>query len=319
MQSIPKTTQSSILVGQWLDWLKNNLGTSAHTHTAYKQDITQFITFLQNHLAAHPTLQELENLSVTDFRSWLSMRSQTGYNHRSTRRAISALKNFFRFIKSTYGVENKAYVQISSPKLNKMLPKNLSISQTQQLIDEVAQLSDCAWVGQRDKAIFMLLYGAGLRISEALTITYEQYHADKTCLRVIGKRNKERIVPLLTPVKQEIDYYLDLCPFGFSPNSPIFLGIKGKVLNPGIVQKQMRTFRTLYGLGENATPHSLRHSFATDMLSATKNLRAVQDLLGHVNLSSTQIYTQLDNKDLLEIYQDSHPRAHKPPATAKTR
>lgn len=303
------TSNASLLAQQWVVWLNTIKNVSKHTLTAYCYDVSQFIEFLSNHYGKDLNAQDLQDIALQDFRSWLVTRSSSAYNPRSTRRAISGLKNFFQYLANHHNIDNKAHMLISMPKVKKLLPKNLTVQQSQGLLNTIHELASEPWVGNRNQALFMLLYGAGLRLGEALQLTYGDIIHAESGLKVLGKGKKQRLVPLLPPVMEAINHYIRLCPFSFEDKTPLFLGTRGKCLNPGIAQKEMRQYRSLYGLGERATPHSLRHSFATDLLSASGDLRAVQDLLGHASLSSTQIYTQLDQKDLLNIYRDTHPRA----------
>lgn len=289
----------------WQTWLKVEKNVSKHTFRAYCSDLSYFINFLANHHGEAISINELSATSITDFRGWLSHQAMGGASNGTRARALSSIKNFLHWM-DKQGIAHNAAIQIvRSPKLPHKLPRPLEETQTFRLLDDMPTDN---WVAMRDRALFTLLYGAGLRINEALSLNLEHLPRDGF-LRVIGKGNKERQVPILKEIQPALKEYRDACPFPEEPNRPLFMGMKGKRLNQGVAQKSMRDLRKQLNLPETATPHALRHSFATHLLRNGANLREIQELLGHVSLSTTQRYTEVNFEDLKNIYKKSHPRA----------
>lgn len=295
------------IIAQWLHWLQFTKRFSNHTVSAYHTDMTQFLAFIAAHLGQSLTPENLETLSLRDFRAWMANRSQKSYTNRSTARALCVIRNFYRFLEREKGLHNDALVGVKSPRIKAGLPKPLTIDQAKTLVETVDEMGDVPWVSQRDRAIVTLLYGAGLRISEAISLNQDCLPLGDS-LVITGKGSKQRVVPLLEKIKIEIEKYVTLCPFALEKKDPLFVGVKGKRLNAGMVQKTMRTYRRMIGLPETVTPHALRHSCATHLMNASGDLRAIQDLLGHACLSTTQVYTQVETQKLLDIYQTAHPR-----------
>jgi integrase/recombinase XerC len=254
-----------------------------------------------------------------DFRSFLAHRRNHGLSNTSVARALSVLRSFFRHLERTGLVTNAAIRSVRSPKLPHSVPKPLGVEAAAAAREQIAFLHEEQWVNARDYAVLTLLYGCGLRISEALGLNHKDIgdlnHADvgsgAASLIIRGKGNKERMVPVLPVVRNAIDAYTALCPFANGREDPLFVGVRGKRLNAGIIQKSMREVRRALGLPESATPHALRHSFATHLLSAGGDLRTIQELLGHASLSTTQRYTEVETGHLLKVYRDAHPRARR--------
>lgn len=298
-----------IVIQEWDEWLRHNRRLSPTTLTTYHADLQQFLNFLGAHLGEEVLLSHLVELKVRDFRSWLAARTKDGYLLSSTTSVLSTIRNFFKYL-NRVGYPNTAIQTIRSPRVKIGLPRSLQIDQTKNLLDDVDSLELEGWIGQRNKALFTLLYGCGLRISEALNLTRHQFPFGD-CLIVKGKGNKERSIPVFPLISEEIERYISLCPYHLSPDSPLFMGAKGKKLSRGVVARTMRQYRQMVGLPDNTTPHSLRHSYATHLMSSSHDMRGVQELLGHASLSSTQIYTKVDQDYLMNVFNEAHPRAKK--------
>lgn len=295
------------IIADWLVFLKTIKRYSTHTLEAYQQDISSFLQFLTAHEGRQVTLEMLTALSVTTLRSWLADRLKNGLNPRSTARALSAVKGFYRFLEQNHKVINAAIQAIKSPRLQKLLPRPLNLEQTSQLLDDIDLAAADIWVGDRDRAVIILLYATGMRISEALSLKADILPLSDR-LTITGKGNKQRVVPILPEVINAIETYVRSCPFALSAGSPLFVGKKGGCLQPGIIQKTLRLYRRTVGLPESLTPHALRHTCATHLMEGSHDLRSIQELLGHASLSSTQIYTNLDHQQLLQAYRQFHPR-----------
>ncbi len=295
-------------VERWRDWLADERRASPHTLEAYDRDLLSFLAFLSGHFGALPDLATLEALRPADVRAWLARRSQDGLARSSTARALSSLRGFFRFLERRGLASSAALGAVRTPKLPHAVPKPLSVVDARAVIDEAPAFASAPWIGLRDAALLTLLYGCGLRIGEALGLARRDAPAGDT-LRVMGKGRKERIVPLLPVVPEAVAAYLAACPHDPGPDGALFLGARGGPLDPAIAQRLMRKLRMALGLPETATPHALRHSFATHLLAAGGDLRAIQELLGHASLSTTQRYTEIDTEQLIAIYEKAHPRA----------
>lgn len=295
------------LASAYLEWMGNVKRASRHTLISYENDLNHFTAFLHSHLGKAPTLNDLLAMETRDFRSWLASR-QGDFETTSTARALSTVRSFYRYLMKQGLGENAAILHIRSPKLKKSVPKALSEDQAKTLMDTMDTSAQEGWVGKRDLALLTLIYGCGLRISEALSLRYKD-RPSSDILTITGKGNKQRQVPVLPAVVDAIAQYVAHCPHPFTPESPLFTGARGKALDPAIFQKQIRNLRHQLGLSEHATPHALRHSFATHLLAAGGDLRSIQELLGHASLSTTQRYTHIDKNRLLKAYETSHPRA----------
>jgi integrase/recombinase XerC len=297
-------------LGDWQTWLRDEKRASPHTCQAYGRDLADFLAFLAEHLGKPPALTDLSALATTDFRAWLAARANSSLQRSSTARALSTLRGFFRWLKRRGLADNAALAVLRTPKVPKSVPKALTAGEAEEAIATVAELSDDDWVGKRDCAVLLLLYGGGLRIGEALGLTRgEAPKPNQDSLLVTGKGNKQRMVPLLPVVAAAIADYLAACPFAQAKDAPLFLGKRGGPLSARRVQERLGELRALLGLPESATPHALRHSFATHLLAGGGDLRAIQELLGHASLASTQRYTDVDVAGLLDVYDRAHPRA----------
>ena len=279
---------------------------AANTLEAYGRDLDQFLQFLAGHTGGPVTLTTLKALRAADIRAFMAQRRSESLGSRSLARVLSALKSFFGFLEREGVMATEALSVIRTPKLPRSLPKALTVSEARAAIETTRELEDRPWVAARDMAVLMLCYGAGLRIAEALSLT--RGDLDAQVLRVTGKVGKVRMVPLIEAVRQAIDLYIELCPFKAWPEEPLFRGVKGGVLSPRLIQMRLAQLRGALGLPASATPHALRHSFATHLLAGGGDLRAIQELLGHASLSSTQIYTAVDTDRLLDSYRKAHPR-----------
>lgn len=295
------------LVVKWQRYLKTERRASKHTLDAYGRDFSGFIQFMSKHHGGAVTASTLATQTVRDFRSYLAAKHAEGASARSTARALSTIRNFYRFIARNAGIENDAIKAIQGPKLPHRVPRPLTEDSARAVMETIGELADEDWIAARDTAIIALLYGCGLRISEALSISPGQIPEGDT-MRVIGKREKERLVPVLPAVKDAIKTYQTLCPYTLKPNAPLFVGKRGAPLTPRTVQATMQKVRALLGLPESATPHALRHSFATHLLSRGGDLRTIQELLGHADLKATQIYTEVDSARLLDVYDKAFRR-----------
>lgn len=291
----------------FLESLASERRYSANTVAAYTRDLLAFVSFLQNHLGHAVSLEDLGALRAADFRSFFAQRRNDGLSSTSLGRTLSALRSFFRHLERNGSTSNPAVFSIKRPKAPHGVPKPLSQDAAQATLDAVDP-GRPDWVAARDIAMLTLLYGCGLRISEALAMTRRDVPLRET-LRILGKGQKERLVPVLPAVAAAVDTYVEICPFVGEPTDPLFVGVRGGALNPGVVQRRVRELRRELGLPESATPHALRHSFATHLLSGGADLRSIQELLGHASLSTTQRYTEVDTDNLKRTYDQAHPRA----------
>jgi len=294
------------LLQKYQKWLEFEKRYSPKTLISYTTDITYFFSFLSAHFATEVTQDLLSKLVITDFRSWLAKRKSDEFSNSSSARAISAVKSFFKFLQKYENIENLTIYNLSTPKLPKTLTKALTIEDSLEAIQTITTISSEDWIGKRDKALLILIYGCGLRISEALAVT--KFDIARDYIVVKGKGNKQRLVPILDEIVKVIDEYLLVLPHKINDHEPIFRGKRGKILNPKIFQKQIQILRRKFGFSEAATPHSFRHSFATHILVDGGDLRSIQELLGHKDLSTTQRYTKINHQHLLDSYKKNHPR-----------
>ena len=298
-------------ITRWIAHLGAERRMSAKTLDSYRRDVSQFLVFLADHLGGVPTLKRLAKLAPADVRAFMAARRRQGIGNRSLMRALAGTRSFARFLERNGKGKVAALTAVHSPKLPKSLPKPLSVSAAKQITETSLRKGETRepWVIARDAAVFALLYGSGLRISEALSLKRNDMRADSDAVTVTGKGNKTRMVPVLPQVANAVADYVALCPFELPSDSALFVGARGRRLSPRIVQLAMARLRGALGLSENATPHALRHSFATHLLARGGDLRAIQELLGHASLSTTQIYTAVDAERLMEVYANAHPRA----------
>lgn len=306
--SLPLGGDLAAALRGWLTYLTHEQGVSPHTREAYGRDLSQFLAFLKAHLGYPPCLADLHRLSPRTFRSFMASRRAKETSSRSLARTMSALRSLFRWLESEEIVHSRAVRQVARPKVAHAVPKPLTVEKAAAVID-MGPAAALDWVLARDRAVLLLLYGAGLRISEALSLRRKDApSAARDTLLIRGKGGKERIVPVLAIAREAVAQYLAMVPFRLGPEDPLFVGVKGGPLSPRIIQLAMQRTREELGLPETATPHALRHSFATHLLSAGADLRQIQELLGHASLSTTQIYTEVDRDRLLSIYDAAHPR-----------
>jgi integrase/recombinase XerC len=308
LASLAADDTAAPLARDWARNLTSERRLAVNTLTSYLRDLQDFFAFLQGHQGGPVGKATLAELGVPELRAWLSARRRKGLSARSTARALSAVRGFYRFLGRTDVLTNAAVQAVSTPKVPHSVPRPLSVGGALAVVDEIGTLSEEPWVADRDTAIVTLLYGCGLRISEALTLLRRDAPEGESMV-VRGKGGKQRLVPVLPAVRDAIRAYLAACPYVLAPDGPLFIGVRGKQLNPGIVQQRIRVLRGALGLPDSATPHALRHSFATHLLASGGDLRTIQELLGHASLSTTQHYTEVDTARLLSIYDAAHPRA----------
>lgn len=280
---------------------------SPHTLRAYGDDSARFLAFLRVHVGKAADERVLARLAASDVRAFISVRREEQLGPRGIRRALAAVRSFFRYLEREEILANPAVRTVRTPKLARTLPRPLSESEAVRTLDE-ADTNAVEWIAARDVALLTLLYGAGLRISEALSLRRGDIPLGEW-IAIVGKRNKERLVPVLPVLRDAMARYSAQIPFSGRPEEPLFLSRRGKPMSAREAQALMQRLRSALGLSDKATPHSLRHSFATHLLGNGGDLRAVQELLGHASLSTTQTYTDVDTKKLLDVYQKAHPRA----------
>ena len=294
----------------WRGWLAHERRASEHTLLAYGHDLAQFLDFLSGHLGGPPTLRDLDTLKPADFRAWLAARAHQGLKRSSTARALSVVRTLFRWLRAQGLVDNPAITAVRTPKVPASLPRALSAKAALATVETVGALAREPWLARRDTAVVLLLYGCGLRIGEALGLRRGQAPAPgQESLTVTGKGRKQRLVPLLPVVIAAIEAYLAACPYSLPADGPLFLGARGGPLGARQVQGCMAELRGRLGLPESATPHALRHSFASHLLAGGGDLRTIQELLGHASLRTTQRYTSVDAAGLAAVYRRAHPRA----------
>jgi len=293
----------------WLDHIRALDGAAANTIDAYRSDVAGFLAFMAEHHGGGQGRVALARVGLGDMRAWMAHERGRGVGPRSLARALSAVKSFYRWLSERDGFDATAVLSTRSPKFTRKLPRPVSMEAAREVIATAESQARAGWIGARDAAVITLLYGCGLRISEALGLTGGDAPLGEV-LRIRGKGGKERIVPVLPAARAAVEAYLALCPHPREAQAPLFRGVRGGALNPRLVQKAMEAARLQLGLPATATPHAMRHSFATHLLNAGGDLRAIQELLGHASLSTTQAYTAVDTARLMELYEASHPRAH---------
>ena len=306
----PKVTEA---IAEWMAWIRHERRGSRHTVDGYAHDLAKFFNFAAEHLGYPPGLADLERFGRGDFVAYLARCKADGLARASIARAMSTLRGFFRFLERRNLVANAAIHAVRTPKVPKSVPKALSEEEAMDAVFSVQELADEPWLGLRDTALLALLYGGGLRIGEALGLNLCDAPAPNRggSMRVNGKGGKQRLVPVLPVVAKAIGAYIEACPHRLDDDGPLFVGARGKRLNAGIVQQTVRKVRDLLGLPETATPHALRHSFATHLLAGGGDLRTIQELLGHASLSTTQRYTDVDSARLQAVHMAAHPRARR--------
>jgi integrase/recombinase XerC len=292
----------------WLDNQRALNGAAENTIKAYHSDVLGFLSFMAQHHGGAQGLGPISRITVSDMRAWMAHERGRGVAARSLARSLSAVKTFYKWLAEREGFEPTAVLSARAPKFQRKLPRPLAEGAARAMIDTVELQARDPWVAARDSAVITLLYGCGLRISEALGLTGAQAPLPRT-LRIVGKGDKERVVPVIDAARDAVATYLRLCPYPVEPDGPLFRAVRGGPLAPRAVQKVMEQTRMQLGLPATATPHALRHSFATHLLTAGGDLRAIQELLGHASLSTTQAYTAVDTSRLMEVYDAAHPRS----------
>ncbi|SLN50112.1 tyrosine recombinase XerC [Pseudooctadecabacter jejudonensis] len=298
---------SAALAG-WLDHQKALKGAAENTLKAYQTDVLGFLAFMSGHHGEAQGLGPIRTLTVSDMRAWMAHERGRGVAARSLARSLSAVKTFYGWLADREGFDPSAVLSARAPKFQKKLPRPLAPDAARAMIDTVEVQAREPWIAARDTAVVTLLYGCGLRISEALSLTGRDVPLPAS-LRIRGKGGKERLVPVLPAARAAVDAYLRACPYPPAADAPIFKGTRGGPLYPRAIQSVMAQARMQLGLPATATPHAMRHSFATHLLNAGGDLRAIQELLGHASLSTTQAYTAVDTARLMEVYDQAHPRA----------
>ena len=292
----------------WLTQIKSLDGVATNTVTAYAHDVAGFLDFIARHRGTTEGLATYAVIPQTDLRAWMAHERSRGISARSLSRALSAVKNFIAWLADREGVDATALLSARGPKFRRKLPRPLDQDAARQVIDTIGDNSREDWIGARDTAVVTLLYGCGLRISEALGLTGGT-HPLPDVIRIKGKGGKERLIPVLPAAREAVARYVSLCPFDLTPHDALFRGARGGPLNARLIALVMEKTRAQMGLPATATPHALRHSFATHLLAAGGDLRAIQELLGHASLSTTQAYTAVDAARLMDVYDRAHPRA----------
>lgn len=293
-----------LALDRWLAEMSGVEAASTHTLDAYRRDVGAFLSFLGTHWGGPVGVPAMARLTTSDMRAWMASERRGGLAARSLARRLSAVKSFFRWLHRVEGIEAPAVSATRGPKVERTLPRPLSVPDAKMMVAPDGE----GWIAARDSAVMILLYGSGLRISEALSLKGGDAPLPEV-LTMRGKGGKERRVPVLPLAREAVERYLALVPHAVLPDGPLFLGAKGGALGPRPIQKRMETLRHALGLPASATPHALRHSFATHLLAGGGDLRSIQELLGHASLSTTQVYTGVDEARLLETYLAAHPRA----------
>ena len=296
----------------WLARLAHERRSSPKTVEAYARDLRQFLAFLVPHLGETPGLTAFAALRPADIRAFLARRRAEGVESRSLGRQLAGLRSFAKHLERDGAGSAAAFAAVRAPKIAKTLPRPLPPEDARALADVETRAGEAhpPWILARDAAALALMYGAGLRISEALGVARRDAPVGaRDRLQVLGKGAKPRVVPVIAPVRAAIEAYLDLCPYPLAPAGPLFVGARGGPLSPRIIQLAVERLRGALGLPDSATPHALRHSFATHLLGSGGDLRAIQELLGHASLSTTQIYAAVDSTRLMAAWRDAHPRA----------
>jgi integrase/recombinase XerC len=304
-------SEINLAVQNWLVHLAGERRLASGTLEVYGRDMRQFCLFLAGYLGGIPRIADLATLKPADIRAFLAERRRQSVESRTLMRQLAGLRSFFRFLEREGLAAASPFSAIRSPRLPKGLPRPLPPQAARALADSDLRAGDDQpqWVLERDAAVLALLYGSGLRIGEALSLRRRDAPGSRDSLTILGKGNKTRGVPVLPQVARQIESYIENCPFPLPPDGPLFVGVKGGPLSPRIIQLAMARLRGAMGLPETATPHALRHSFATHLLARGGDLRTIQELLGHASLSTTQIYTAVDMNRLMESYRSAHPRA----------
>jgi integrase/recombinase XerC len=304
-------------IQNWISWLSHVRRYSPHTIEAYRHDLLSYLSFHQIHRGEVPSLTTLTSLTPSEFRAWMAYRLKNHFSVRSTARAVSVMRSFYTFLSRESDEKIACLSFMRSPKVKIGLPRPLSIQDTLKLLSDMAEtpetmeLNACTdpWVSLRNRAFFTLLYATGMRISEGLSLKQSCLPLGDSLI-IQGKGSKERVIPILEEVRTCLADYITACPWALGPQDALFVGVRGGPLHPHVAQKIMRDYRRRVGLPETITPHSLRHSCATHLLANEGDLRSIQELLGHASLKSTQIYTNVDQTQLMKTFRAAHPRSN---------
>ena len=297
------------LVDDWLSVKSALEGSSPNTLVAYRRDLLNFLSFLTIHSGNKNGASQLDSIDQVSMRSWIAENRRSGKTSRSIARQLSSVKSFYKWFAKRRGIDPTMVLITKAPKFQKKLPRALSKEAAKEISQSIDLTDNEPWVIARDTAVILLLYGCGLRISEALSLKYSEMPLTDT-LKIQGKGDKFRIIPILQIAREAVENYLNTLPFTLNGNDNIFRGVRGGSLNPRSIQLVMKLIREKLGIASNATPHSLRHSFATHLLTSGADLRSIQELLGHSSLSTTQIYTSVDSSRLMDVYSKTHPKAN---------
>ncbi|HTV91063.1 MAG TPA: tyrosine recombinase XerC [Stellaceae bacterium] len=295
-------------IDAWLEWLAGERRASSHTLAAYGRDLAFFLDFLTTYLGELPSLATFDALMPLDFRAYAARRAMDGIANSSRARNLSVLRSFLRFLERRGHAPAALYKVSRGPRLARSAPRSLSVADAAELVEAPADLVESAWQARRDIALLTLLYGCGLRISEALGLRRRDAPLAEQ-MTIAGKGGRQRLVPVLPAVRQAVAEYLAVCPYPLAGAGPLFVAARGGPLSPRLVQRRIAELRVALGLPDSVTPHALRHSFATHLLGGGGDLRAIQELLGHASLSTTQRYTAVDTARLIAVYDAAHPRA----------
>lgn len=299
------------VIVEFINYLTQTKNYSAHTAIAYETDIRDFIKFYENFISADVFVKDLSKVDTIAFRSWLADRQKRDLSHKSTARALSSVRGFYKFLARNYGIKNDAIGLISSPKVPRKLSKAIEVSDVEHMHDAIKEIDATEpWIAARDWALVLLIFGCGLRISEALSLKNTDIVNRPDCLRILGKGSKERIVPILPSVLDAIDKYIKVRPFGNAPEDELFRSVRGLPMSARMAEKVVEKLRHYLQLPDYVTPHALRHTFATALLAGGADLRSLQELLGHSSLSTTQLYTKVNMSEIMNIYEHAHPMAH---------
>lgn len=294
------------IINNWQDYLSCQRNYSQNTLDSYLNDLNHYLSFLSGYYSTQISIDQIKSVDIRCARSWLSSRTQDNFNLASTARALSSVKNFYKYLEKKFDITCHAIFTVRSPKKPKNLPKALTKSETEISLDNIEMLGDEEWIHYRNKALLTLIYASGLRISEALSIT--QKHLENTeFIKIVGKGGKERLIPWITESKLLVKKYFKLMPYHIEIDEPIFRGKRGKPLQRSVFNKELMNLRRMLGLPEHLSSHAFRHSFATHLLENGADLRSIQDLLGHKSLSTTQRYTKINHSHLESVYEKAHP------------
>lgn len=298
------------VVAAFIDYLTQTKHYSAHTAAAYHADITDFLDFYADYAGNAPDLNAMARADTLCFRAWLASRARRNLAHKSTARAMSSLRAFYRFLRRQYGILNDSIGLISSPKVPRKLSKAIESTDVENMHDAIRAIDGAEpWVAARDWALVVLIFGCGLRISEALGLKNRDVAGRPETLCIMGKGQKQRVIPILPIVYDAIDKYIALRPGGAERDAPLFRSVRGLPMSPRMAEKVVEKLRNYLQLPDYVTPHALRHTFATALLAGGADLRSLQELLGHASLSTTQLYTKVNMSEISNIYAHAHPRA----------